>query len=40
VGTGSSFPGDEAGHSGSTSVEVNKMWIYTSTPRTPSWCSA
>jgi hypothetical protein len=25
-------PGHEAGHSPPTNVEVNKMWIYTSTP--------
>jgi hypothetical protein len=37
MGTGSSFPGlkrpgREADHSPSTSAEVKKMWIYTSTP--------
>jgi hypothetical protein len=37
MGTGSSFPGvkrlgREADHSPPTSVEVKKMWIYTSTP--------
>jgi hypothetical protein len=37
MGTGSSFPGvkrpgREADHSPPTSAEVNKMWIYTSTP--------
>jgi hypothetical protein len=37
MGTGGSFPGvkrpgREADHSPPTSAEVNKMWIYTSTP--------
>jgi hypothetical protein len=37
MGTGSSFPGvkrpgREVHHSPPTSVEVKKMWIYTSTP--------
>jgi hypothetical protein len=32
--------GREADHLPPTSAEVKKMWIYTSTPRTPSWCSA
>jgi hypothetical protein len=37
VGTGGSFPGvkrtgREVDHSPPTSVEVKKMWIYTSTP--------
>jgi hypothetical protein len=30
----------EAGHSPVTSAEVKKMWIYKSTPRTPSWPTA
>jgi hypothetical protein len=29
-------PGREADHSPPTSVDVKKMWIYTSTPHTPS----
>jgi hypothetical protein len=33
-------PGREADHSPPTSVEVKKMCIYTTTPRTPSWRSA
>jgi hypothetical protein len=33
-------PGREADHSPPTSVEIKKIWIYTSTPHTPSWCSA
>jgi hypothetical protein len=33
-------PGREADHSPPTSAEVKKMWIYTSTPHTPSWRSA
>jgi hypothetical protein len=33
-------PGREVGHSHPTSAEVKKMWIYTSTPHTPSWRSA
>jgi hypothetical protein len=37
MGTGGSFPGvrrqgREADHSPTTSAEVKKMWIYTSTP--------
>jgi hypothetical protein len=31
-------PGREVDHSPPTSAEVKKMWIYTSTPHTPSWC--
>jgi hypothetical protein len=30
----------ETDHSPPTSVEVNKIWIYTYTPHTPSWPSA
>jgi hypothetical protein len=33
-------PGREADHSPPASAEVKKMWIYTSTPHTPSWRSA
>jgi hypothetical protein len=33
-------PGSEADHSPPTSAELNKIWIYTSTPHTPSWRSA
>jgi hypothetical protein len=33
-------PGREADHSPPTSTEIKKMWLYTSTPRTPSWRSA
>jgi hypothetical protein len=33
-------PGREADHSPPASAEVKKMWIYTSTPHTPSWPSA
>jgi hypothetical protein len=45
MGTGRSFsgvkrPGREADHSPPTSAEVKKMWVYTSTPHTPSWRSA
>jgi hypothetical protein len=32
--------GRDADHSARTSVEVKKMWIDTTTPHTPSWCSA
>jgi hypothetical protein len=32
--------GRDADHSPPTSAEVKKTWIYTSTPRTPSWRSA
>jgi hypothetical protein len=32
-------PGREADHSPSTSMEVRKTWIHTSTPHTPSWRS-
>jgi hypothetical protein len=32
-------PGREAEQSPPTSAEVMKMWIYTSTPHTPSWRS-
>jgi hypothetical protein len=44
-GTWGSFPGvkqqgREADHSPRASGEVKKMWIYTSTPDTPSWLSA
>jgi hypothetical protein len=31
------FSGRKAGHSPPTSAEVKKIWIYTSTPHTPSW---
>jgi hypothetical protein len=31
--------GREADHSPSTNAQVNKTWIYTSTPHTPSWRS-
>jgi hypothetical protein len=30
----------ESDHSPPTSAEVKKIWIYTSTPHTPSWRSA
>jgi hypothetical protein len=43
MGIGSSFPGGKAaGADGSppTNAKVKKMWIYTSTPHTLSWCSA
>jgi hypothetical protein len=33
-------PGREVDHSPPTSADVKKMWIYTSTPYTPSWRSA
>jgi hypothetical protein len=33
-------PGREADHSPTSGVQVKKTWIYTSTPHTPSWCSA
>jgi hypothetical protein len=33
-------PGREADHSPPTCAEVKKMWIYTSTPPSPSWGSA
>jgi hypothetical protein len=33
-------PGREADHSPPASAEAKKMWIYTSTPHTPSWRSA
>jgi hypothetical protein len=33
-------PGREVDHSPPTSAEVKKMWVYTSTPHTPSWRSA
>jgi hypothetical protein len=39
MGTGGSFPGREADHSPPTSAEIKKIWIYTSTPHKPSWCS-
>jgi hypothetical protein len=32
--------GREADHSPPASAEINKIWIYTSTPPTPSWHSA
>jgi hypothetical protein len=43
--TGGSFPGvkqpgREADHSPPISAEVKKMWLYTSTPHTPSGDSA
>jgi hypothetical protein len=37
---GVKWPGREADHSPPTSAEVKKMWVYTSTPPTPSWRSA
>jgi hypothetical protein len=45
MGTGNTFPGVKrsgrgADHSPPASAEVKKMWIYTSTPHMPSWCSA
>jgi hypothetical protein len=45
MGTGSSFPGvkrpgREADQSPPTNAEIKKIWIYTSTPPTPSWRSA
>jgi hypothetical protein len=45
MGTGGSFPGvkrpgREVDHSPPTSADIKKMWIYTSTPHTPSWRSA
>jgi hypothetical protein len=33
-------PGRVVDHSPPTSAEVKKIWIYTSTPHTPSWRSA
>jgi hypothetical protein len=33
-------PRREADHSPPASAEVKKMWIYVSTPPTPSWSSA
>jgi hypothetical protein len=33
-------PEPEVDHSPPASAEVKNMWIYTSTPRTPSWRSA
>jgi hypothetical protein len=33
-------PGREADHFPPASAEIKKMWIYTSTPHTPSWRSA
>jgi hypothetical protein len=33
-------PGREVDHSPLTSAKVNKTWLYTSTPHTPSWHSA
>jgi hypothetical protein len=33
-------PGHEVDHSPPTSAEVKKVWIYTSTPHMPSWCTA
>jgi hypothetical protein len=33
-------PGREVDHSPPASAEVKKMWIYTSTPHTPSWHNA
>jgi hypothetical protein len=38
--TGVKRQGHEADHSPPVSAEVKKMWIYTSTPHTPSWSSA
>jgi hypothetical protein len=32
--------GREADHSPPVNAEVKKIWIYTSTLHTPSWCSA
>jgi hypothetical protein len=40
VSPGVKRPGREVDHSPQTSAEVKKMWIYTSTPHTPSWRSA
>jgi hypothetical protein len=40
VSSGVKRQGREADHSPSASAEVRKMWIYTSTPHTPSWRSA
>jgi hypothetical protein len=37
---GVKWPGREVDHSPPTSAEVKKLWIYTSTPHTPSWRSA
>jgi hypothetical protein len=37
---GAKQPGREADHSPPTSAEVKNMWIYTSTPHTPSWHNA
>jgi hypothetical protein len=37
---GVKWPGREADHSPPTIAEIKKMWIYTSTPHTPSWRSA
>jgi hypothetical protein len=33
-------PGREVEHSPPSSAEIKRMWIYTSTPHTPSWRSA
>jgi hypothetical protein len=32
--------GREADHSPPASAEIKEIWIYTSTPHTPSWCSS
>jgi hypothetical protein len=45
MGIGGSFPGvkrqgREADHSLSTSADVRKTWIYTTTTHTSTWCSA
>jgi hypothetical protein len=37
---GVKWPGHEADHSPPASAEVKEIWIYTSLPRMPSWCSA
>jgi hypothetical protein len=39
-GQGVKRPGREVDHSPPNIAEVKKMWIYTSTPHTPSWHSA
>jgi hypothetical protein len=39
LSSGVKRPGGAAHHSPSTSAEVKKMWVYTSTPHAPSWRS-
>jgi hypothetical protein len=40
LSSGVKRPGREVDRSPPTSAEVKRMWIYTSTPHTPSWRSA